>query len=69
MIYEFWQSNDNACITNEGLCYGCIKNGGPKINHPRNTHAYSGGHNGDLPPGGLPLGGDPISDSEDEEDV
>ncbi|TVU12746.1 hypothetical protein EJB05_46402 [Eragrostis curvula] len=47
-----------------GLCYGCKKNGSSKMKHPNNPRAYAGGHVN----GYLPLGGDAISDSEDEDE-
>ncbi|CAN6223654.1 unnamed protein product [Urochloa humidicola] len=47
----------------DGLCYGCCKNGSHEILHPKNTRAYVGGHVN----GRLPFGGDVYSDSDDED--
>ncbi|KAK3131528.1 hypothetical protein QOZ80_6AG0507610 [Eleusine coracana subsp. coracana] len=49
-----------------GLCFGCIRDDSTEIRHPSNIDAYTGGQ---VDCRYLTFGGDPCSDSEDDEDT
>ncbi|TVU12773.1 hypothetical protein EJB05_46430, partial [Eragrostis curvula] len=58
-----------CCIigrNDKGLCYGCIRDGSTEMKHPKNTDAYTGGR---VDCRYLTFGGDPFSDSDDDEDT
>ncbi|WVZ82724.1 hypothetical protein U9M48_029955, partial [Paspalum notatum var. saurae] len=65
-IGDAWEVSCCCMLRDEddGWCYGCRNNGSPDMKHPKNCHAYYGGHLDEY----LPFECEESSSSEDEED-